>query len=266
MPIFDYLIQGVTLFGLLALIFLILALTFSLLETCYPLNKQKHFRTHLKIDLGLGLVNAFIIYYPLKLAIVPALLFAQLIIPSSFKLWVSTQPSWLQFIEITLIADISIYTSHRLLHTVPFLWRFHSIHHSAKELDWATGFRNHTIDVLIMRGWMTLLLVMLSFDPHVLSLYFVYFALQTTFIHSNTRFHFGPFRFIYVSPCYHRWHHSDDPRARDKNFVAHFPWIDALFGTLYLPKNFPETLGIDEPVTEGIFAHLTSPFRRRIDS
>ena len=255
MVIFDYLIEGVSLF-------VVLALTFTSLEAFYPLNKQLHFRKYLKIDLGLGLINAFIVYFPLILAIVPTLLLAQLFTPPSFQLWVSTQPNWLQFIEIMFIADISVYMSHRLLHTIPFLWRFHSIHHSAKELDWATGYRNHTVDLLIMRWWMMSLLLIISFDTRILSLYLIYFGLHTAFIHSNTRIHFGPLRFLYVSPCYHRWHHSDDPRARDKNFVAHFPWIDALFGTLYLPKNFPETLGIDEPVTENIFAHLTRPFRR----
>ena len=94
------------------------------------------------------------------------------------------------------------------------------------------------------------MLLMIPFDTSVLSIYFIYFALNSAFLHSNTRIHFGPLSFLYASPWLHRRHHSDHPEARDKNFVVHFHWIDALFGTLYLPKEPPKTLGIDEPIVK----------------
>ena len=94
------------------------------------------------------------------------------------------------------------------------------------------------------------MLLMIPFDTRVLSIYFIYFALNSAFLHSNTRIHFGPLSFLYASPWLHRRHHSDHPEARDKNFVVHFHWIDALFGTLYLPKEPPKTLGIDEPIVK----------------
>ncbi|RIZ71974.1 MAG: sterol desaturase family protein [Methylococcales bacterium] len=255
MAVLEYFIEGLRLLA-------VLAISFSLLEALCPLNKQHRIRSNLKVDLGHGLVNSFVLYFPLMLALAPPILLSQTIIPASFNLLVSSQPGWLQFLEMMFVADLGIYIGHRLVHTVPFLWKFHSIHHSAKELDWAISYRNHTVDLFVMRWCMLSMLLMIPFDTSVLSIYFIYFALHSAFLHSNTRIHFGPLRFLYASPWFHRWHHSDHPEARDKNFVVHFPWIDALFGTLYLPKEPPKTLGIDEPIAENLLEQWTYPFRR----
>ena len=60
---------------------------------------------------------------------------------------------WLvQFFLAVLVADLAEYGIHRALHEVPFLWRFHAIHHSSKALDWIAGSRAHLVDDLIIRG------------------------------------------------------------------------------------------------------------------
>src|SRR4051812_7683274 len=47
--------------------------------------------------------------------------------------WVAAQPAWLQFIEAVLVADVAQYWAHRATHQVPFLWRFHKVHHSIEQ-------------------------------------------------------------------------------------------------------------------------------------
>ncbi len=49
---------------------------------------------------------------------------------------VQSQPLALQFVEVMIVADLGEYTTHRLFHAVPALWRFHAIHHSSVTLDW----------------------------------------------------------------------------------------------------------------------------------
>src|SRR6266436_4200752 len=64
--------------------------------------------------------------------------------------------------------------------------------------------------------------------------------------HSNVRFRFGPLRFLFASPEFHHWHHSDQREARDKNFAGQLSFLDALFGSLHLPRGqAPTTYGLD---------------------
>src|SRR5262245_36807568 len=54
------------------------------------------------------------------------------IVPSEFRAAVAAQPFWLQILEVILLSDFCVYWGHRLQHRVEFLWRFHSVHHSAE--------------------------------------------------------------------------------------------------------------------------------------
>ncbi|HEX5369098.1 MAG TPA: hypothetical protein VFY10_06750 [Dehalococcoidia bacterium] len=62
---------------------------------------------------------------------------------------------------------------------------------------------------------------------------------------------------------YHRWHHSAEREAINKNFSGLFPFVDGLFGTLYFPKGRqPTTFGVaDQPVPAGFLPQLVYPFR-----
>jgi sterol desaturase/sphingolipid hydroxylase (fatty acid hydroxylase superfamily) len=247
---------------LLSLLFY--ALGFSLLESFFPVHKgQRHWRSDLWVDLGHGFINFFLGFVLIALTLAPVFFLIPLITPAWFQSWVLAQPWWLQFIEVMLVADLGIYVGHRLMHQVPFLWKFHSIHHSAKELNWATAYRSHTIDLVVMRWWMLLLLLLIPFDISVTKAHAIYFGAHSAFLHANLRFDLGPLRMLYAFPWFHRWHHSDLPEARDKNFVSHFPWVDALFGTLYFPKEPPKTLGTTEPVPAHLIDQLLYPFRSK---
>jgi sterol desaturase/sphingolipid hydroxylase (fatty acid hydroxylase superfamily) len=69
-----------------------------------------------------------------------------------------------------------------------------------------------------------------------------------------------------VQPRFHHWHHTSQPESVDKNFAIHFPWIDKLFGTHYLPEGdkWPESYGLyREEFPKGFIAQNLYPFRRR---
>jgi sterol desaturase/sphingolipid hydroxylase (fatty acid hydroxylase superfamily) len=69
------------------------------------------------------------------------------------------------------------------------------------------------------------------------------------------------------SPRFHRWHHTDETEARDKNFAGLLPLWDILFGTYYMPKGRrPFHFGTSTPVPAGLFGQLAFPFRRTLRS
>jgi sterol desaturase/sphingolipid hydroxylase (fatty acid hydroxylase superfamily) len=85
------------------------------------------------------------------------------------------------------------------------------------------------------------------------------------FIHANVRWRFGPLEWLVATPAFHHWHHTNDgPDVINKNYSPMLPWIDRLFGTLYLPKDRqPERYGIDEPMSGMLLGQLIDPFLPR---
>ena len=73
-------------------------------------------------------------------------------------------------------------------------------------------------------------------------------------------------KYVLTSPRYHHWHHSSDEEAIGKNYVAHLPVIDWLFGTFYMPKDkqiWPRRYGtVGVPLSKGIVRQFFFPFRR----
>jgi len=64
------------------------------------------------------------------------------------------------------------------------------------------------------------------------------------------------------TPAFHHWHHTNDgPAYINKNYAPMLPWIDQIFGTLYLPKDkHPRCYGVDQAISPGLFGQLIQPF------
>jgi len=143
---------------------------------------------------------------------------------------------------------------------VPFLWRFHSIHHSSEALDWIAGSRSHFVDDTLVRGFI-LVPMMLAFSQTVILVYLVFVTLHATWTHCNTRLNVKWLEPFLVMPRYHHWHHTSQKESIDKNFAIHFPWIDRLFGTYYYPDHWPEKYGLDsELIPDGFIRQTYQPF------
>lgn len=171
-------------------------------------------------------------------------------------------PIWAQFIACVFIADLFQSVTHRWYHQNPWSWKFHSIHHSSKNMDWLAGSRTHFIEALATRSAVIVPLYIINFSEPALNAYVVLVGVQAVFVHANVRWDFGFLKYVLVTPQYHHWHHSDDPAYANTNFAVHLPLIDMLMGTFKLPdKMWPDTYGVfgQEP-PQGFVPQLAYPF------
>lgn len=187
-------------------------------------------------------------------------------IPDEFLLHgfgpLSRQPRWLQCIEILLITDFVDYWTHRGLHLGP-LWRVHAIHHSPEEMNWISSSRVHPLNDLITRSCQLLPILVFGFSALAIVSVVPLVSFYVMFLHSNVRWGFGPFRWVLVSPAYHRWHHTSDKEGIDKNFAGIFPIWDVLFKTAYFPRTLPKNYGLSGyQIPESLLAHFMFPFKR----
>ncbi|MEH6546762.1 MAG: sterol desaturase family protein [Sneathiella sp.] len=178
---------------------------------------------------------------------------------------VSSWPFLIQLGLAMLLADLFQYAAHRFFHSNSIMWRFHSVHHSIKTIDWIAGSRLHLVDILITRSFSYLPLYLMGFSISVFYTYVAIVAFQAVLAHANTRIPFGPLKYLFVTPQYHQWHHSDDPRHYNKNFAIHFPAIDKLFGTYFLPgTDWPKSMGLGTvQMPKGYVRQFIRPFISR---
>lgn len=177
--------------------------------------------------------------------------------------WFDAQPFVVQVVELLVIGDVLAYVSHRLFHT-RMLWKFHAIHHSAEHLDWLSAARLHPVNEIGSRLFQFVPMYLLGFRGAPLAAAVPILTFYAIFLHANLRWDFGPLRCVIASPVFHRWHHTSEEEGLDRNFAGLFPWIDALFGTLYMPRGRqPQRFGVaGEHVPPAFFAQLAYPFRR----
>jgi lathosterol oxidase len=243
---------------------LVLGLIFVPLERAFGrLREQPIFRPQWRTDLVHFAMSHLLVQATVLLTLAPAtLLFAWAVRPA-LQHAVQAQPLVVQFLEIVLVADLAQYAVHRAFHRVPWLWRFHAIHHSAQAMDWLAGSRLHLLDIVVTRGLSFVPLYLLGFSPPALYAYLLFVAFHAVFIHANVRFRFGVLERVVVTPRFHHWHHARSPEAVDKNFAVHCPWIDRLFGTSHVPDGrWPEAYGVEgAPVPDGWLRQLLWPLR-----
>jgi len=170
-----------------------------------------------------------------------------------------------QLLLCVLAADFVQYWTHRSYHEIPFLWRFHAVHHSAKTMDWLAGSRQHILELIVTRVGVLGILYVLGFEKKVMDLYIVIVGFQAVFNHANVHLPWGPFKYIFVTPDFHHWHHSSDDVAIDKNYAAHYAFLDHLFGTAIKgQKGFPEKYGVQgDYMPDGFTKQLLFPFRKQ---
>ncbi len=244
---------------------LLMTLIFSPIEVLWPAYRgQSVFRKEWLLDIGYFLSTHLPIQITSFLILLPATQLTRIFGIPAVLAAVGSLPWVVQVFLAILVADLAEYVVHRLFHTVPFLWRFHSIHHSSQALDWIAGSRSHLVDDIAVRGFM--LVPMMFIFPHdIIVAYLLFVTIHATWCHCN----FGPtlrwLEPVLIQPRYHHWHHTSQKEALDRNFAIHFPWIDKLFGTHYLPADgsWPHTYGLfKETLPAGFWAQAFHPFRR----
>jgi sterol desaturase/sphingolipid hydroxylase (fatty acid hydroxylase superfamily) len=241
--------------------FLFLALMLWPLEKLFPARKQNLLRPHWWTDL-LFFLGQYLLWGGLVFVVLQYFRgWLDGIMPAAFRAAVAGQPWWLQAVEVVLLSDFLIYWGHRLQHRVGFLWRFHSIHHSAEHLDWLAAHREHPLDSIYTIGLINLPAFVMGFPLETLAGLLAFRGLWAIYIHSNVRLSIGPLRWFVGAPELHHWHHD---KARDAgNYANISPLMDILFGTYRCPDHEPETFGVAEPMPKSYLGQMLHPFRRR---
>jgi sterol desaturase/sphingolipid hydroxylase (fatty acid hydroxylase superfamily) len=246
----------------LALALLVLAAIFSLLErAAWAVPRKPLFRRERRIDFLWWFFTPIVSRTASSVAVFIAIaLVARM---GRSPEWFEAQPKWVQVVELLVAADFLGYLAHRFFHGRR-LWRFHAIHHSAEDLDWLSATRVHPVNEIGNRVLQVVPLYLLGFRGEALAALVPILTFWALLVHANLRWDFGPLRYLIASPTFHRWHHTSQQEGLDRNFAGLFPWIDAIFGTLYLPRGRqPERFGIDgERVPQGLVKQLAYPFQR----
>jgi sterol desaturase/sphingolipid hydroxylase (fatty acid hydroxylase superfamily) len=174
------------------------------------------------------------------------------------------QPTVLIIVELVVLMDFATYWAHRSFHAVPFLWRFHSLHHSATYVRWSTTGRVHPLNELANYIVTIVPFAVVGFPVNAVLPVMPIVIAYALFAHTQVNVSFGPLSSLFVSPRFHRWHHTHSYEGGNKNFANVFSLWDRLFGTYYLPQDrLPENFGLDtDDVPESYWRQLLYPWRK----
>jgi len=222
----------------------------------------------LRTDIGLALTNGVLggILTPLLLVAVAAA-GAGLAERLGMGLWPGSWPLLAQLALALFVAELVEYTFHRMMHEVPWLWRFHATHHSAPRLYWLNAARFHPIDLFLVGSVKLVPLALLGATLPVFALVNLFSAIHGAYQHTNLPVRLGPLNWIFSMTELHRWHHSKRVEESNRNYGGNLILWDVIFGTRYLPEDRdpPEEIGIEAlpGFPMGFWANLASPFRWR---
>ncbi|WP_165228954.1 sterol desaturase family protein [Aquisphaera insulae] len=228
----------------------ILSAIFVPLERLFAAHPRRIFRREFGVDLCYyflnSLLTAFLISVPLSLAA----WLTRRTLPPGFLETMAGLPVWARASAAMIVGEVGYYWAHRLSHEIPFLWKFHAIHHSAEDVDFLTNTRAHPIDMVIDRFSMFVPIYVLGLGGPVGAsgtlvpvLVGLFGTIWGFFIHANIRWRLGPLEWLISSPAFHHWHHTKSGPI-DKNFSTMLPWMDWVFGSFYLPDHFPKDYGV----------------------
>jgi sterol desaturase/sphingolipid hydroxylase (fatty acid hydroxylase superfamily) len=230
------------------------------------LTDQPLFRMDWKEDLFYFLVGSLLVQIFAFLSMSPSMMIVENTSSwGHFRQWVANQPIALQVLEIMLLTDLFQYWFHRLFHEIPFLWRFHAVHHSTTKMDWLASSRMHVFEIVGLRAVTIIPMFTLGFNQESLSVYILIVLVYASYIHSNVKFDIEWLKPVIVTPRFHHWHHGIEKEAINVNYAIHFSWLDKLFGTYYMPPNkWPSGYGVGgNPVPKGYVKQFLYPFQKK---
>ncbi len=182
-------------------------------------------------------------------------------------------------ITIIVVTDLASYTTHFLMHKIPFLWKFHKVHHSATTLNPFTQYRIHPVELLInnfrsiiIKGIITGVFLYLGngsvslltfLGINILNFAFMFFGANLRHSHIKLRY-FNFLEYVLISPYQHQIHHSDNEAHFNTNMGSRLAIWDYVFGTLVRSKDVNKLsfgLGARENRTHATFwNNLWQPF------
>ncbi|WP_149302867.1 sterol desaturase family protein [Pareuzebyella sediminis] len=182
---------------------------------------------------------------------------------------ISVWPMWAQLTVFFVVLDFVQWFTHILLHKYPFLWKFHAVHHSVKEMGFAAHLRYHWMENILYKPLKTFgVMILGGFEPE--QAYIVHFlAIAIGHInHSNIKITWGPLKYIFNNPVMHLYHHAYKlPKGSyGVNFGISLSVWDYIFKTNYIPEDGGKiALGFpgDDKMPKGFWGQLVHGFKGR---
>jgi sterol desaturase/sphingolipid hydroxylase (fatty acid hydroxylase superfamily) len=180
---------------------------------------------------------------------------------------VSSWSMWSQLLVFFVIIDFVQWFTHVLLHRYDFLWRFHKVHHSVKEMGFAAHLRYHWMENILYKPLKTFgVMIIGGFEPsQAFIVHFIAIAIGHL-NHANIKITWGPFKYVFNNSVMHLYHHIKElpeKRAKGINFGISLSIWDYIFKTNYVPEDsgtielgFPN----EEVFPKGFLGQLTYGF------
>jgi len=178
-------------------------------------------------------------------------------------------PVWGEAILVFLLLDLWTYIWHRLNHVVPFLWRFHRVHHTDHEMDASSAVRFHTGEVVMSATLRLGVITLIGANLWQVVIYDAVFLPIVLFHHSNIRLPRWLDRALLVcivTPAMHRVHHSRWRPQTNANYSSVLPWWDMIFRTFRVRRDAHVIQlglhGCDDAKHQRFTGMLATPFYR----
>jgi sterol desaturase/sphingolipid hydroxylase (fatty acid hydroxylase superfamily) len=240
-------------------------------EKLAPAETQEHFAQSSKADVFYTLFHRLGIFHGLIFIALSGFFFEIDSILHDFRFARMNVESWwppitaiplVSFFIYFILLDFVEYLYHRASHTIHWWWQLHALHHSQTVMTAWSDDRNHILDDIMHAVVFAFFALLFGVSPSQFILLVVFSQLIQSWQHANINVNLGLFKYVLVSPMYHRMHHAVGygHEAKGKpgvlggcNFGVLFPWWDMLFDTAIFPKAVYPTGVRDLAVSHNIF-------------
>ncbi|MBA6156906.1 sterol desaturase family protein [Tenacibaculum sp. S7007] len=161
---------------------------------------------------------------------------------TNFKVFdINTFPYWARLLVFFIIIDFVQWFTHTLLHKYEFLWNFHKVHHSVKQMGFAAHLRYHWMEPVVYNSMKYIpLAIMGGFTAQDVAIVHFFNITIGHLNHANINWDYGWLKYILNNPRMHIWHHAKElPKERQHgvNFGITLSIWDYIFKTIYIPHN-----------------------------
>jgi sterol desaturase/sphingolipid hydroxylase (fatty acid hydroxylase superfamily) len=258
---------------------IIISIVVFILELIFPWRKnQSVFRKDFWLDTFYMFFNFFLLNLIILIALSNAS--AQLLDDvlgfigftlNDFQLIdISKFPKFWSLFIFFIVSDFVQWITHNVLHRVPFLWNFHKVHHSVKQMGFAAHLRYHWMEPIVYKSFLYIPLAIIGgFTAKDVAIVH-FFAITIGHLnHANLGWDYGVLKYIFNNPKMHIWHHAKElPKHLPKgmNFGITLSLWDYIFKTNYVPYNGKDIeLGFpkNEEFPKGFLGQELYPFNKK---
>lgn len=179
-------------------------------------------------------------------------------------------PKWLGLLIFFLVSDFVQWNTHRLLHRVPWLWNFHKVHHSVKEMGFAAHLRYHWMEPVVYKSLLYIPLALIAnYQAQDVAIVYFFTIAIGHLNHANLGWDYGILKYIFNNPKMHIWHHAKrlpDHSRYGVNYGLTLSLWDYLFRTDFVPHDGRDIeLGFDqdEHFPKGFFQQELYPLNKK---